>query len=153
MNLDIIINSNAVISNPNIKSKKRALELLAEVLAAQVTDKTVETLDIFQLLTEREKLGSTSMGQGIALPHARTSLIDHAIGAFIKLKQGIDFDSPDGAKTDLIFALMVPENHTDEHLKILANLATLFSDKTFCKNIRDTDNAVNIHNHFINEQT
>jgi len=161
MNLDTLISSNAVISNPDIKSKKRALELLAEILVEQLSASTsgadqpsdeVDALDIFQLLTEREKLGSTSMGHGVALPHARTDLTDHAIGAFLKLDNGIDFDSPDDQKTDLIFALMVPEHYTDEHLKILAYLATLFSDEIFCTAIRATTDQAKIHNHLISWQ-
>ena len=161
MNLDTLISSNAVISNPDIKSKKRALELLAEILAEQLSASTsgadqpfdeVDALDIFQLLTEREKLGSTSMGHGVALPHARTDLTDHAIGAFLKLDNGIDFDSPDDQKTDLIFALMVPEHYTDEHLKILAYLATLFSDEMFCSAIRSSTDQAKIHDHLISWQ-
>ena len=164
MNLDTLISSNAVISNTEIKSKKRALESLAEILAkdanisrknasdAEQPSEDIDALDIFQLLTEREKLGSTSMGHGVALPHTRTSLTDHAIGAFLKLEKGIDFDSPDNQATDLIFALMVPEHYTDEHLKILAFLATLFSDETFCKTIRDTSNDQAIYDHLINWQ-
>jgi PTS system nitrogen regulatory IIA component len=151
MNIDTLISSNAVIRTPDIKSKKRALEVLAETLARQPVE-TLDALDIFQLLTEREKLGSTSIGHGVALPHARTKLTDQAIGAFLKLNEGIDFDSPDDKKTDLIFALLVPEHYTDEHLEILAYLATLFSDETFCKEIRDTDDVNNIHKHLINWQ-
>jgi PTS system nitrogen regulatory IIA component len=123
MNLDTLISSNAVINTPDIKSKKRALEVLAETLASQPAE-TLDALELFQLLTEREKLGSTSIGHGVALPHARTNLTDQAIGAFLKLDNGIDFDSPDGIKTDLIFALLVPEHYTDEHLKILAYTQT-----------------------------
>ena len=151
MNLDTLISSNAVINNPDIKSKKRALELLATSLAEQLSEEAV-ALDIFQLFTEREKLGSTSMGHGVALPHARTNLTDHAIGAFLKLDEGIDFDSPDNEKTDLIFALVVPEHYTDEHLKILADLATLFSDENFCREIRNTNDTTEIHKHLINWQ-
>ena len=161
MNLDTLISSNAVISSNEIKSKKRALESLAEILANDATilkqknadDQTsenVDALEIFQLLTEREKLGSTSMGHGVALPHARTSLTNHAIGAFLKLDKGIDFDSPDNQATDLIFALMVPEHYTDEHLKILAYLAELFSDQDFCNAIRDTGNQQDTYNNLIN---
>ena len=159
MNLGTLISSNAVINNPDIKSKKRALELLAETLAEQLADTAADTnqqsvnaLDIFQLLTEREKLGSTGMGRGVALPHARSSLTDHAIGAFIKLNEGIDFDSPDNTKTDLIFALMVPEHYTDEHLKILAQLASLFNDENFCKEIRDSKDNAAMHKHLIDWQ-
>lgn len=164
MNLDTLISSNAVISNNNIRSKKRALELLAEMLAKEATlinqpstgdgqaTEDIDALEIFHLLTEREKLGSTSMGHGVALPHTRTDLTEHAIGAFLKLDKGIDFDSPDDQATDLIFALMVPEHYTDEHLKILAYLATLFSDENFCKAVRDTTDDQDIHHHLISWQ-
>ncbi len=92
------------------------------------------------------------MGHGVALPHARTDLTDHAIGAFLKLDKGIDFDSPDDDRTDLIFALMVPEHYTDEHLKILAYLASLFSDENFCTAIRNSTDQLKIHDHLINWQ-
>ena len=153
MNLDTLISSDAVINNPEIKSKKRALELLAEHLASQANQSSSENIDalkIFQLLIDREKLGSTSMGHGVALPHTRTSLTENAIGAFLKLDKGIDFDSPDQQPTDLIFALMVPEHYTDEHLKILADLASLFSDENFCMNIRASINHQEIYNNLIN---
>ena len=163
MNFDTLINSDAVICNPDIKSKKRALELLAEQLATEalkanpVTDDSADTnaadpLEIFQLLIEREKLGSTSLGCGVALPHTRTSFTNQAIGAFLKLDKGIDFDCPDNQPTDLIFALMVPEHYTDEHLKILAKLASLFDDKSFCAEIRKANNSQDIYNHLINWQ-
>jgi len=155
MNLDTLISSNAVISNPEIKSKKRALELLAEHLATDATqanqsEEAIDPLAIFQLLIEREKLGSTSMGHGVALPHARTDLTDIAIGAFLKLDNGIDFDSPDDQKTDLVFALLVPEHYTDEHLKILAELASRFSDENYCKSLRDTNDSKETYNNLIN---
>lgn len=138
MNLRDLVSPDSIVCNADVASKKRALELLAELLAKQSgTDKSVE---IFQLLTEREKLGSTSLGHGIALPHARTSLCDQAFGAFIKISNGIDFDSPDDKPTDLLFALMVPEQHTDEHLKILAGLASMFSDEQLCHNLRSAKN-------------
>lgn len=134
MNLQELVSSESVVCNSDVVSKKRALEVLADLLARQSgTDKA---LDIFHQLTEREKLGSTSLGHGIALPHARTDLCDHAIGAFISMEKGIDFDSPDQKPTDLLFALLVPEKHTDEHLKILAGLAGLFNDENFCHNLR-----------------
>jgi len=158
MNLDTLISSNAVISTNDIKSKKRALESLAELLASEANkvnqplEEEIDALVIFQLLTEREKLGSTSMGHGVALPHTRTSLTEHAIGAFLKLEDGVDFDSPDDQKTDLIFALMVPKHYTDEHLKILAYLATLFNNENFCKTIRSTSDTEEIYKHLINWQ-
>lgn len=158
MNLETLISSDAVIQNHDIKSKKRALEVLAGQLAAaknkttQDPEAIINPMDIFQLLTEREKLGSTSLGHGVALPHTRSELTDHAIGAFLKLDQGIDFDSPDHQPTDLVFALMVPEHYTDEHLKILAYLATLFNDEAFCRALRQSTDNQEIYNHLINWQ-
>jgi len=185
MNLETLISSNAVLNAPDIKSKKRALEILAETLAAGLsasstkgqaevsaenpaemnagyaeyeqsdsdeTPESINALEIFELLTEREKLGSTSMGHGVALPHARTKLTDTAIAAFLKLDKGIDFDSPDQQATDLVFALLVPEHYTDEHLKILAYLASLFSDENFCNAIRNVNNSQSIYENLINWQ-
>ena len=164
MNLNTLISSNAVICNDEIKSKKRALEILAEQLTAEALKSSptqpndspskmeADALELFQLLTEREKLGSTSLGHGVALPHARTKQTDQAIGAFLKLNQGINFDSPDDQKTDLIFALMVPEHYTDAHLKILAHLASIFNDESFCKNIRNTNDPNKIYNQLIERQ-
>ncbi len=159
MNLETLISANAVIRDAEIKSKKRALELLAEHLFLQLnqssatqTAEDINALTIFQLLTDREKLGSTSMGHGVALPHTRTSLTDSAIGVFLKLDKGIDFDNPDKQPTDLIFALIVPEHYTDQHLKILAHLASLFSDERFCNTLRESDNSQEIYNSLINWQ-
>ncbi len=144
MKLDTLVSQNSVLCRADINSKKRALEVIAEVLALE--SGTDDPLAIFQLLTEREKLGSTSLGHGVALPHARTSLCDHAIGAFVKLNKGIDFDSPDHKPTDLLFALMVPEHYTDEHLKLLAGLASLFNDKNFCQRLRESNDPLDLYN-------
>ena len=138
MNLKDLVSPDTVICNADVVSKKRALELLADLLARKT--EVDKSFDIFQLLTEREKLGSTSLGHGIALPHARTDLCKQAIGVFIRTKKGIDFDSPDHEPTDLLFALMVPEHYTDEHLNILAGLASMFNDENFCQNLRSADN-------------
>ena len=143
MNLSQLVNKDSVVCNADIGSKKRALEFLAELLAKG--SPTADAFDIFQHLTEREKLGSTSLGHGVAIPHARTSSSDKAIGAFIKLEQGIDFDSPDNKPTDLLFALMVPEHYTDEHLEILSGLASCFSDQTLCKNLRASSTSEELY--------
>lgn len=144
MNLRDLVSPDSVICDADINSRKKALEVLADLLAKHTNSDN--SLEIFHQLTEREKLGSTSLGQGIALPHARTSLCDHAVGAFIKIKKGIDFDSPDHEPTDLLFALVVPEHYTDEHLEILANIASLFNEKNFCHNLRTADTDKELHN-------
>ena len=144
MKLDQLISESSVICNAEVSSKKKALEQLAELLARETSDK--DTLEIFQHLTEREKLGSTGLGHGVALPHARTDKCDRAIGAFIKLEQGIDFDSPDNAPTDLLFALLVPEHYTNEHLEILAGLASRFSDESLCHSLRSASSSKELFN-------
>ncbi len=148
MNLENLVSEKAIVCNADIASKKRALELLAELLAEQVDPD--QSLEIYQQLTEREKLGSTALGHGIALPHARAESCEQAVGAFIKLKQGIDFDSPDDIPTDLLFALMVPKDHTEEHLQILAGLASLFNDRQFRHNLRTASNDTELHSRLTN---
>ena len=143
MKLEQLISKDSVVCNADISSKKRALEFLAELLAKESA--SADSFDIFQHLTEREKLGSTSLGHGVAIPHARTSSNDKAIGAFIKLEDGIDFDSPDNEPTDLLFALMVPEHYTDEHLEILSGLASCFSDDALCGTLRSANTSQELY--------
>jgi len=102
--------------------------------------------EIFNKLIERERLGSTGLGHGVALPHGRLGNNDSAVGAFIKLNTPVDFDSTDGKPTDLIFALLVPLEHTEEHLQILASLAGMFSDSDFCKQLRECNSSEDLFN-------
>ena len=143
MNLNQLVSQQSVVCAHDIASKKRALEYLAELLARQTgADKTLE---IFQQLTEREKLGSTALGHGVALPHARTELCSEPVGAFIKLDRGIDFDSPDGKPVDLLFALLAPQQGAELHLKILAALAGMFSNNDFCDDLRTAASDEELH--------
>jgi len=115
-------------------SKKRVLELLGSLLADTAPDLTQDS--VFDRLLERERLGSTGLGHGIALPHARMRNIDQAYGAFIQLQQGVEFDAIDNKPVDLLFALLVPEAATQEHLQLLATLAEMFSNQEFCAGLR-----------------
>lgn len=144
MKLNELVSPASVACRADIASKKRALEQLADLLAEDAGEE--QALDIFHHLTDREKLGSTSLGHGVALPHARSSNCDHARGAFIKLEQGIDFDSPDGQRTDLMFALLVPEHYTNEHLQILAELAGMFNDDKICETLRESHDDNELYN-------
>lgn len=123
---------------PSVTSQKRALELLSETLArdtpAQITDAV-----IFDALTRRERLGSTALGHGVAIPHGRIPGLDKAIGAILKLHEGIDYDAPDQAPVDLLFALLVPEDTTEEHLALLSQLAEIFSDESSLAQLRAHD--------------
>ncbi len=161
MNLADLITPDTIICNLEVKSKKRALEVLANLLTDGISqqdeksapensqeEKSQEemSLQIFQLLVEREKLGSTGMGHGVALPHARSGSTEQASAAFIKLSKGINFDSPDQQPTDLIFALLVPQHSTEQHLQILAHLAELFSDTALCQRLRTASTADELFN-------
>ncbi len=115
-------------------SKKRVLERLGELAVADVPDLTAA--EVFDSLIERERLGGTGLGHGVALPHGRLKGARRAIGALMTLEEGIDFDAPDRQPVDLLFALLVPEHYTDEHLEILAQLAKLFSDAQLCATLR-----------------
>jgi PTS system nitrogen regulatory IIA component len=137
--MDIIdlIAPGRIVCNSPVASKKRVIETLSELLATGQTDLNARL--IFDSLIGRERLGSTGLGHGVALPHGRFNQSRTAIGAFIKLEKGVDFDAIDRRPVDLIFGLLVPDHYTDEHLKILQLLAEMFSDKTLCQRLRDAD--------------
>ena len=117
-------------------SKKRVLQTLAERLASAVPG--VTELDLFDQLIARERLGSTGLGQGIALPHCRLANIDRPVAALVKLDDAVDFESPDRQPVDLMFALVVPEAATDEHLQLLGAVVERFNDSETVAALRDT---------------
>ncbi len=131
---DNFINSERISCGNSATSKKRALQSLGELLAQSAPE--IGPNEAFDKLLERERLGSTGLGHGIALPHARVSGIDKAYGAFIQLETSVDFDAIDNQPVDLIFGLLVPESATKEHLQLLAQLASMFSNAEFCEKLR-----------------
>lgn len=118
-------------------SKKRALEQLSELITHGETELTQS--QVFDSLISRERLGSTGLGRGVAIPHARVKNSERTIAALIKLEDGIDFDAIDGQPVDLLFALLVPEHATEEHLQLLAQLAEMFSDSELVRDLRAAD--------------
>lgn len=129
MQLSEIINVNRIRSDINVQSKKRALEELSNLITQD--QEQLNSADIFNSLISRERLGSTGVGYGIAIPHGRINNCKKITGAFIQLTQGIDFDAMDNQPVDMLFALIVPEESTDEHLQVLALLASMFNDESF----------------------
>ena len=129
-----IITPERVLTNVKAGSKKAALELLAELIAA--ADSGLTQTEVFSSLLAREKLGSTGLGKGIALPHGRLKQGNNTLGAFVRLQDTVDYDSIDNIPVDLLFALVVPEESTQEHLDILAKLAEVFSDGGKLEKIR-----------------
>ena len=140
MKLTDIVSADRVASGLTFTSKKKALEDLAKLLGKGAPG--VDANDILNSLSSREKLGSTGLGHGVAIPHGRMAGVDGSIGAFVRLKNPLDYDAHDGQPVDLIFGLLVPSNATEAHLKHLAAIAEMFSDEAFCKKMRAaTDDA------------
>ena len=142
MQLSEIIDVNRISRDINVLSKKRALEELSNLITQDQTQ--LDASGIFDNLISRERLGSTGVGYGIAIPHGRIKNCKKITGAFIQLNQGIDFDAIDNQPVDMLFALAVPEESTDEHLQILALLASMFNDENFREKL---------HNSKSNEET
>jgi PTS system nitrogen regulatory IIA component len=101
--------------------------------------------DILACLAGREKLGSTGLGHGVAIPHGRLPGINSSIGALVRLRHPVDYDTHDGQPVDLIFGLLVPQNATGEHLQHLAAVAEKFSDDEFCARARAAGDGPALH--------
>ncbi|MFK5984206.1 MAG: PTS sugar transporter subunit IIA [Pseudomonadota bacterium] len=127
-NINNFIQMDLIHVNIEASSKKRALEIICESINKY--DTNLQVHDIFDLFIQREKLGSTAIGHGVAIPHARMENNDKTIGVFISLKESIDFGAIDNAPVSLLFALLIPHHSTQEHLDILARLAKFFRDDT-----------------------
>jgi PTS system nitrogen regulatory IIA component len=123
-------------------SKKRVLEISSELLAGG--DAGLQQRDVFEALVAREKLGGTGIGWGVAIPHARLSGLRQLHAAFVALSEPVSFDAIDGKPVDLIFAMAVPEDATDEHLQLLSSLARLFNQSEFRDALRGQSGAESI---------
>lgn len=119
-------------------SKKRLLEIISEELARHNDD--LSAREIFESLCARERLGSTGLGHGVAIPHGRVKGDRPIRASFIRLKKPLPFDSIDGEPVDLLFAMTVPENCGEDHLKLLAHIAERFSDPDLLKALREAEN-------------
>lgn len=139
MPINELISVDRIICNVEVSSKKRALEVISELFGRSL--KQMPTHKIFESLINRERLGSTGLGNGVAIPHTRMEEIEQACGVMVKLKEGIDFGAIDNQPVDIMFSLLVPEHYTDEHLQILAELAEMFSDTEMCSSIRECESA------------
>src|SRR5436190_17932447 len=100
---------------------------------------------VFDSLLARERLGSTGLGQGVAIPHGRIKGLKEAVGALVRLAQPVAFDAPDGEPVELAFVLLVPEKATEKHLQILSELAQLFCDKPLRESIARATDADEVH--------
>lgn len=114
-------------------SKKRALEIISEIAAEHSGQSSTE---LFECMLSREKMGSTGIGNGIAIPHARMAASDNAIAVLLQCDTPIEFDAIDNRPVDLLFALLVPEDQCKEHLKTLSCMAERLNDKQVLKQLR-----------------
>ena len=134
MNPAQLLSPDRVRCGAEISSKKRALEALGELLEPEEGEPTAQ--QVFESLIGRERLGSTGLGKGVALPHARVAGIEEPVAALMTLGQPVSFDAIDHQPVDVVLALLVPEQSVDEHLRILSSLAELFSDSELCERLR-----------------
>jgi PTS system nitrogen regulatory IIA component len=100
---------------------------------------------VFDSLFARERLGSTGLGQGVAIPHGRIKGLKEALGAFVRPAQAVPFDAPDGKPVNLVFVLLVPEQATEKHLQILSELAQMFSDRALREAMAAAPDAAALH--------
>ena len=139
MQLEELIKPDSVLCNAHARSKKHCLEILSELLVRSNPD--IANEEVFDKLVERERLGCTSLDQGVAFPHCRVEGLDSLVGALIKLTEPVEFDSPDGEAVDLVFGLMVPEDLDETLQSEIGRLAERLSDPDLRLALREADSS------------
>ncbi len=134
-----LLSAERVICRAEISSKKRALQMLADVLAK--SDPELKARKVFDQFCDRERLGSTALGNGIAIPHCRMEGLQSPLATLITLATPIEFDAPDDQPLDILIGLMVPTTACDTHLQLLADVAKRFGEKNTCDAIRAATTA------------
>jgi PTS system nitrogen regulatory IIA component len=132
-------------------SKKRLLERLSELMHADSPD--LDENAAFQSLLDRERLGSTGIGHGVALPHGRLKGLNRAIGAFATLEKEVEYDSIDHEPIKMVFALLVPEQATEDHLQLLARIANVLNDNETRSQILKAKNKDEIYRYLTSQET
>ena len=138
MSITSLLAPERIFTDADISSKKRLLEFIAEKAADEIG---LPQNEIFNKLLERERLGSTGLGQGFGVPHARLENLEDTHACFAKLSTPVNYDAMDHEPVDLVFAIFIPQASTEEHLQILAALARIFSQPSVTQQIRDCDDA------------
>ena len=139
MQISEILSPERIRFDSNGASKKAALETLANLIAKDSPELT--QFEVFESLLTRERLGSTGLGHGVAIPHGRINNDNKTLGAFIRMRTPVEYDAVDKQPVDILFALLVPQESTDEHLQILSRLAEKFSDKELLSKLRTEKTA------------
>jgi len=138
MDIEQLISPAAVVARLRASGKKQVLQELAK-RAAELTG--LAERGIFEALLERERLGTTGVGDGIAIPHGKLADLKRLQGLFARLETPVDFDAVDDQPVDLIFLLLAPEGAGADHLKALARISRLLRDRAMCEKLRGTDRA------------
>jgi len=134
MTLQKLISNKFILLNQKLNNKKNALELISDHFEKEIQ---IKKEIVFDSLYAREKLGTTALGSGVALPHARIDVLKNIQTLIIQLNSGIDFDAVDGKKVDIIFVLLVPNVNSDDHVKLLAEIASVLDNNEIVKKIRN----------------
>ena len=142
MSLHHLLAHDAILPALKVNSKKQALVEIAE-RAALVSG--LRERDIFDGLWQRENLGSTGVGDGVAVPHAKLKSLDRIFGVFARLEKPVDFDTTDGSPVDIVFALIAPENAGADHLTALAQVARTFREEQLLLELRNTTDSAGIY--------
>lgn len=146
-----LLSPGRIYASVRISSKKRLLELISVTLAKK--NNSLSSREIFEALCAREHLGSTALGNGIAIPHGRIDNTDAVEALFLRLDKPLPFDSDDGKPIDLLFALVIPRESTEDHARLLTNIAQRFSDAALLEQIRAAGDATEIWHLLSNSQT
>jgi PTS system nitrogen regulatory IIA component len=145
-----LLSPGRILAGVRINSKKRLLELISTTMAK--INKDLSSREIFESLCAREHLGSTALGNGVAIPHGRISSTKGVEALFIQLVKPLPFDADDGKPVDLLFALVVPQHCTDDHSKLLSSIAERFSDPQLQEQLRNSEDANAIFHLLYNTQ-
>jgi len=149
MRIEDILRESCVVSNIQSKGKKEALhELVSTLKAANLIENTEKVVDI---VLEREKLGSTGIGDGVAIPHGKMKGISNILCVFGKSKNGVDFDAVDRKPVHIFFLLLAPEDLATLHLKTLSRISKLLRDPSFKKRLMDLNDSRDIYDNIIEE--
>ena len=138
MNISQLLSPTATLVCDKMSSKKKVLEKVSDIMANSID---CSPKNIFESIHCREKLGTTALGDGVAIPHGRTACCEQPTAVFILLETGVDYDAPDKKPVDIIFAILVPEQAHQDHLKYLAQIAELLSDQPLVNQIRNAHSS------------
>jgi PTS system nitrogen regulatory IIA component len=144
MNIQDMLKKEFIVDDLKSKTKQEVLVELADVFLGDDTD--IDRSAVIEVLLEREKLGSTGIGDGIAIPHGKLAGLEDLVVSFGRSHRGVEFDSLDGKPVHIFFLLMAPENSAGQHLKALARISRMLKDVSFRESLINAESSENIYN-------